>query len=102
MTWNQEKQKKQKDSFWIGFIPAIILPISIILFMIKQNTDQSIGYVLQKLFLIIHNTGMHHLMVGILPNLVLFFVFYMMKKEKAVGGAFVGTIPYMILMFWVF
>lgn len=104
MTWNQEKkiQKKNKDNFWIGFIPGLILPISIILILIKQNTEKDIWFVLSKLFLILHNTGMQRFMVGILPNLVLLFVFYMIKKEKAISGTFVATIPYIIILFWIF
>lgn len=102
MTWNQEKQKNKKDNFWIGFIPGIILPISIMLLMIMQNTEKDVWFVLQKLILILHNMGMRYLMAGILPNLVLLFIFYMLKKEKAVSGAFVGTIPYIVLLFWIF
>lgn len=104
MNWYQpEKEvKKKKDHFLIGLIPALILPFTILMALIKQNTDKDIPYIISKLFLIINHMGGNKLMVSILPNLVLLFVFYMLKKEKGSVGTFVGTVPYLIIMFWVF
>ncbi|MDR1679966.1 MAG: hypothetical protein LBR81_09385 [Prevotellaceae bacterium] len=102
MTWNQQKNKPARDNFWIGLVPALVLPVVILLALIMQNTERDVFYILGKLPIILRNTGISRLMVAVLPNLVLMFVFYMLKKDRAISGAFVGCIPYFILMFWVF
>ena len=99
---NEKQEKKEIDNFWLGFVPAITIPFVIILAGIMNNTGQDFWFVMNHLIVIIKNGGISRLTVGILPNLILLFLFYALKKERAIGGAFVGTVPYLLLLFWVF
>ncbi len=102
MTWNQEKKKQQKDSFWYGFIPGIILPTAflITLFKLKYTTNQPIFEAMYKF----SKTGMmgKDMITSTLPCFVLFMVFYKLKMERATQGVFVGLAPFLILSFWLF
>ena len=102
VSMNENQVKKEKDSFWWGFVPALIIPFVIIMLVIMNNTEQDIWSVMSNLLLIIRNNAISRLTISILPNLILLFLFYALKKEKAVSGAFVGTIPYLLLLFLVF
>ena len=93
---------KEKDSFWWGFFPALIVPFVIIMLVIMKNTEQDIWTVMSHLLIIIRNSGISRLTISILPNLILLFLFNALKKDKAISGALVGTIPYLLLLFWVF
>ncbi|MDR0872136.1 MAG: hypothetical protein LBN27_01545 [Prevotellaceae bacterium] len=93
---------KMKDSFWWGLAPALIIPFVIVMCVIMHNTEQDILSVVGKLPIIIRNSGISRLMISILPNLLLLFVFYVLQKDKAARGAFVGTVPYILVLFWVF
>ena len=99
---NENQEKKKRDSFWWGFAPALIIPFIIILGIIMNNTEKDIWYIMSKLLIIIRNNGISRLMISILPNLIMLFLFYSLEKDKAIGGAFVGTVPYLLLLFLVF
>jgi hypothetical protein len=99
MSWNKAKEKKPKDSFWWGFIPSFLLPptILIILFKVKYTTSLPIFEAIWKF----SKTGLlgRELISCLLPCLVLFFVFYQMKKENATKGVFVGMAPSLVAAF---
>ena len=97
-----EETKKVKDSLWWGLVPALVIPFVILMCFILPNTEKDIWTVLGKLPLIIRNSGNSRLIMSILPNLILLFLFYALQKDKAIRGAFVGTVPYMLLLFLVF
>lgn len=101
-SWNQEKKKKGKDSFWYGFIPAITLPMifNIIIFKSKYTTAQPVFIAMYKF----SKTGLmgKDMLASILPMFVLLSVFYHFKKDRASQGLFVGIAPYLIITFWLF
>lgn len=102
MTWNQQKKKEQKDSFWYGFIPAIILPMifNILIFKSKYTTSQPLFESMYKF----SKTGLmgKDMLASVLPLFVLLSVFNYLKKDRATQGVFVGIAPYIILTFWLF
>ncbi len=100
MSWNKEKEKQGMDNFWMGFIPAFILPfiLNILIFKSKYTTEK-------PLFEAMYNfskTGYmgKDVLTSTMLSFVLLFIFNRLKKERASAGAFVGTIPYIIITFW--
>lgn len=101
MNWEQKRNKKNFDSFWLGFIPSFLLAIGmiILLFETRYTTTEPLIKALWKF----SKTGLwgNDLLAGIIPGFILIFTFGKLKKEKASIGAFIGIVPFIILTFWV-
>lgn len=102
MSWNKVKQEKVKDSFWLGFIPSLVLPLIILIIILKTSTKKPIIEFIVKFAQERPEFLRKDLLASIIPCFVLLFIFNKLKKDKATAGAFVGAVPFIIFSFWMF
>ena len=101
MSWNKAKEKKTKDSFWLGFFPSLLLPpiTLLIIFGSKYSVNTMSFFTAFWNFYFVNNRSASELIASLLPCLLLFFLFYLLQKERAMKGAFVGMTPSLLAAF---
>ena len=101
MSWNNEKKKKTKDSFWLGFFPSLLLPpiTLLIIFKLKYTISTAPFFSAFWQFYFVNKRSVSEIIGCLFPCLLLFFLFYILQKEKAMRGAFVGLTPSLIAAF---
>lgn len=93
---------KIQDSFLLGLIMSLLLPpaLLVLFFKIRYTTTEPFYYAIWKLaekgFLAAD------MFSCLLPSLVLFFILYKIEWWKASRGLIIGTVPYFILLFYLF
>jgi len=86
---NQTKDKF--DNIFIGLIPALVLPILIMYFILTYYSNFTLQYIIENpLF----SPLVNDLKGALLINLGLFFIFYWLKKDKSAKGVVFATLFY--------
>jgi H+/gluconate symporter-like permease len=88
------EKKKRFDNFWAGFLPAILVPIS--LFILISAKNELFSYSLYENFMRAYQsfffTG--HMLIALIPNLIFIFYLYKTMRERAVYGSIAATLIY--------
>ncbi len=98
-----EEQKSTKNlqkynHFFGGFLPAIILPV--IMIVLISGRDNLTAFSFYEHLMRAYNNFMFVkiAILALIPNMLIFFFFYKTERWKSASGLIVATIFYMILM----
>lgn len=89
--------KKNRNKLVWGFFPALILPlvVFVVLYFINKK-DVSLMEYLETLWHL--GALLKILSLCVLPNLLLFLLFYRLKYDLAARGVIMGTLVYALLV----
>lgn len=89
-------KKNKYDSFLVGALLGLVLPMIVLALLLKDSTSFMDGYSsLLKNF----NLYVKYLTLALIPNSVVFFIFYKKEMWFAAKGVIVLTLIYFISLF---
>lgn len=93
------KKKKQKlDAIYYGIIPGMVAPaLGFYLVFLAKNQLQLTFWEFVK-YLSTYDTIPQALTLGVLANLLVFFIFIWTKKYESARGVIIATIIYTVLI----
>ena len=98
---NSESPKYKKlDNFFIGFVPAIIIPFALIVLITSQNLPGN--FTLYEIIIqSFNNYAFGKIAIAaLMPNLVLFFFVYKLELWKLNAGLISGTLLFLAFVFF--
>lgn len=91
---------KKGDHILIGLIPALVLPVLIMSFILGYYSSFTMEYIISNPMF---SPLVNDLKGALLVNLGLFFLFYWLKKDKSAKGVLLATLFYAaIYMYYMF
>jgi hypothetical protein len=92
---------KKLDNFFIGFVPAVILPFALILLI--SSKGQWEDYTLYEHFVQAFNSFLFFkiAIMALMPNLVFFFFAYKLELWKLNSGLISATLSFLAFVFLV-
>jgi len=82
---------KKGDHLLIGLIPALVLPVLIMSFILSYYSSFTVEYIINNPMF---SPLVNDLKGALLVNLGLFFLFYWLKKDKSARGVLMATLFY--------
>jgi len=82
---------KKGDHLLFGLIPALILPVLIMSFILRSFSSFTVEYIINNPMF---SPLVNDLKGALLVNLGLFLLFYWLKKDKSARGVLMATLFY--------
>lgn len=91
---------KKFDNFFLGFVPGMLIPVIFLWVYLSKFYPQDISFIeiIQKIYPSILMGKL--LLLSVMPNLALVFVFYKQDTFKIAAGILISAMPYLIPSFF--
>lgn len=84
-------KKKKFDHILAGFIPALLLPVLAMYFILEYYSNLSLQYIVENPMF---SPLVNDLKGALLVNLLLFFIFYWLRRDSSAKGVIFATFIY--------
>lgn len=95
---SQTKSKKWHNHFLTGFIPAVILPVIMIVLISGRENLTAFSFYDHLMRAYNHYMFVKMAILALIPNMLIFFFFYKTERWKSAGGLIVATILFVLLL----
>ena len=101
MNYQESPKHRKIDNFFVGFVPAIIIPFILIVLITSQN--QPGNYTLyENIVRAFNNYAFGKIAImAMMPNLILFFWVYKLELWKLNAGLISATLLFLAFVFFI-